>query len=244
MVRKGREAAWTCVVALLCATGVSLAEPPAFTVEGTWGCYLYLMKLAGGGQAFTTPTSCADWGTNAGTTGTACEGKLVKTSPPGDGSPCADPKVGINESYRYDFVLSFDEFGNLANAGSRLSSTEVLHSGKLTINSTGQFTSTDLAAAPPVYGQSYITTTIESTGEQRGYLVADNDANSEPEANDGCMNQDLRQFSNIKVASYIQSTAQTGEEMFLYCYKTSNDVEGSDGGSGPAGGCFISSRSR
>ncbi len=237
---KRSEVLWTCAVAILCATGVTLAAPPTFTTEGTWGCYLYLMKLEGGGNAFTTPTSCADWGTNAGTSGTACEGKLVKSSVPGDGV-CQDPKVGINEVYRFDFVLSFDANGNLTNSGSRLSSAETLHSGKLTIGPTGQFTSTDQSPAPPVYGQSYITTTVDSTGQRRGYLVADNHGDEDPEANDGCMNNDLRQFSNIKVASFIGSVAQTDEEMFLYCYKTSNDQSGGDPG-GPAGGCFISGR--
>lgn len=237
---KRSEVLWTCAVAILCAMGVSLADPPDFTAEGTWGCNLYLRKIEGGGNAFTTPTSCADWGTNAGTSGTSCEGKLVKSSVPGDGT-CVDPKVGINEQFRFDFVLSFDEFGNLTNSGSRLSSTETLHSGKLTINSTGQFTSTDQSPAPPVYGQSYITTTIDSTGIRRGYLVADNHGDEDPEANDGCMNLDGKQFSNIKVATFLGAVAQTGEEMFLYCYKTSNDQSPGDPG-GPGGGCFISGR--
>ena len=225
---KRHDFVWVCVTALLCMVGVSLADFPNFTVEGTWYCENYLYRDEDGNQPFVLATDCADWGVNPGSGGIACEGLLKKKKPKdnvceGD-TATGDGFLPISSVWRDTFFLSFNEFGTLTNAGATVNENETLHSGKVRLSATGRFISADIAAVAPVYGESYFTTTRKDNGQLKGYLLADNLVGTLPDGKDACMNADLRQFSNKVLNTFDQNVGNTNTAYFLYCSKTSNST--------------------
>lgn len=245
-----REVLWTCAMGLLCLIGVTLADPPDYAASfpGTYGCTMYQRKDVTGSNVFTNPTDCVTWGSTAATSGgTACEGILSSTAPSVSSTDpnvktCPSTRVSVNSNYIMTFYLSFNEFFNLTNVNSSMTSAERIVEGHVSMNnSTGKFTSTTTTAP----GSSYFKTTNTSTGESSWYLLADNDTGSSAlpamDGNAGCFSTDLRQFSVQQVVTFRGPLVSAGlDTYFLHCVKTSNDPTTSDPKRAGAGGCFLS----
>lgn len=240
-MHKRSDLAWFCATALLCLAGVSFADFPDFAnnFPGTYGCELYIVTDESGAQAFSNPTFCGDWGENPGTSaGTACQGILKRSNVNADGTCVDENAVALHDNFKYSFQLSFDNFFNLTNLGASVNNSETLLRGHVRISTTGKFVSDTVSFSEASISQSAFRTTSSGTGTQKTYLLADNDENSDPaEITDGCINTDLRQFSN-KTVGVAVGTEAGKETYFLYCVKISNDIITGSGGS--AGGCFLS----